>query len=87
MESSDDGYDQVNSSKWAVTQYYGKMSDLETMAGENFFRPHRAYLINFKYVDKYDASTIYLEKGTAIMSKQNYPEFVKKYIKYIQMRG
>ena len=68
-------------------EYYGKMSDLEAVAGENFFRPHRAYLINFKYVEKYDASTIYLEKGTAIMSKQNYPEFVKKYMKYIQRRG
>ena len=68
-------------------EYYGKMSDLEAVAGENFFRTHRAYLINFKYVEKYDASTIYLEKGTAIMSKQNYPEFVKKYMKYIQRRG
>ena len=68
-------------------EYYGKMSDLEVMAGDSFFRPHRAYLINFKYVEKYDASTIYLEKGTAIMSKQNYPEFVKKYMKYIQRRG
>ena len=68
-------------------EYYGKMSDLETLAGESFFRPHRAYLINFKYVEKYDASTIYLEKGTALMAKQNYSEFVKKYMKYNQKRG
>ena len=68
-------------------EYYGKMSDLESVVGDNFFRSHRAYLINFKYVEKYDASTIYLEKGTAIISKQNYPEFVKKYMKYIQRRG
>ena len=68
-------------------EYYGKMSELEALAGDSFFRPHRAYLINFKYVEKYDASTIYLEKGTVIMSKQNYPEFVKKYMKYIQKRG
>lgn len=68
-------------------EYYGKMSDLEAAAGESFFRPHRAYLVNLKYVEKYDASTIYLEKGTAIMSKQNYPEFVKKYMKYMQRRG
>lgn len=65
-------------------EYYGKMSDLEAVAGDSFFRAHRAYLINFKYVEKYDASTIYLEKGTAIMSKQNYPEFVKKYMKYMK---
>jgi len=68
-------------------EYYGKMSDLEAIVGDRFFRPHRAYLINFKYVEKYDSSTIYLENGTAIISKQNYPEFVKKYMKYIQRRG
>ena len=68
-------------------EYYGKMSDLESLAGDSFFIPHRAYLINFKYVEKYDATTIYLERGTVLMAKQNYPEFVKKYMKYIQKRG
>lgn len=67
-------------------EYYGKMSDLETFVGDSFFRPHRAYLINFKYVERYDSTTIYLERGTALMAKQNYPEFVKKYMKYIQRR-
>lgn len=68
-------------------EYYGKLSDLEALAGDSFFRPHRAYLINFKYVEKYNATTIYLEKGTVLMAKQNYPEFVKKYMKYNQRRG
>ena len=68
-------------------EYYGKMSDLETLAGENFFRPHRAYLINFKYVEKYDASTVYLEKGSVLMAKGKFPEFVKRYMKYIQRKG
>ena len=68
-------------------EYYGKMSDLEAVAGDSFFRPHRAYLVNFKYVEKYDATTIYLEKGTALMAKLKFPEFVKKYLKYIQKRG
>ena len=68
-------------------EYYGKMSDLEALAGDDFFRPHRAYLINFKYVEKYDATTIYLEKSTVLMAKQNYPEFVKKYMRYNQKRG
>lgn len=67
-------------------EYYGKLSDLESVAGDSFFRPHRAYLINFKYVEKYNATTIYLEKGTVLMAKQNYPEFVKKYMKYNQKR-
>lgn len=65
-------------------RYYGKLADLEAVAGEDFFRPHRSYLIHFKYVDRYDSATIYLEKGKALMAKQNYPLFVKKYMKYIR---
>ena len=65
-------------------EYYGKMKDLEKKAGEDFFRPHRAYLVNFRYITKYDATTIYLKKGTALMSKQNYREFVRCYLHYNQ---
>ena len=68
-------------------EYYGKMSELEALVGESFFRSHRAYLINLKYVEKYDAKTIYMEKGKVLMAKKNYPEFVKKYMKYNQRRG
>lgn len=68
-------------------EYYGKMSELENVAGEDFFRTHRAYLVNFKYVEKYDAATIYLEKGTALMAKQKFPDFVKNYMKYNQKKG
>lgn len=68
-------------------EYYGKLSDLEALVGDAFFRSHRAYLINFKYVEKYDATTIYLEKGKVLMAKQKYPEFVKRYMKYNQRRG
>ncbi len=72
--------------KDADIEYYGKMSELAAVAGENFFRTHRAYLVNFKYVEKYNSTTIYLEKGTALMAKQNFPDFVKKYMKYNQRR-
>jgi DNA-binding LytR/AlgR family response regulator len=68
-------------------EYYGKLSELEKLLGEDFFRPHRAYLIHFKYVVKYDASTIYLEQGEVLMAKQNYPNFVKQYLKYNQRKG
>ena len=67
-------------------EYYGKMSELQDMAGENFFRPHRAYLINMRYVERYDSSHIYLEKGPVTMAKQNYKCFVESYMKY-SMRG
>ncbi|MCM1049796.1 MAG: LytTR family DNA-binding domain-containing protein [Clostridiales bacterium] len=65
-------------------EYYGKLSDLEEQAGDDFFRTHRAYLVNFKYVIKYNAATVWLKKGSALMAKRNYSEFVKKYLKYNQ---
>lgn len=68
-------------------EYYGRLSDLEMQLGEDFFRPHRAYLVNFKYIVKYDASAIYLDRGMALMAKKKYPEFVKKYLKYNQRKG
>lgn len=68
-------------------EYYGRLKDLEKQAGENFFRTHRAYLVNFSYIKKYDASHIYLEKGQALMAKQQYQEFVKRYLKYNQRKG
>lgn len=68
-------------------EYYGKMSELEAQAGEDFFRPHRAYLINFQYVERYDASTIYVGKNKVLMAKQNYPGFVKNYLKYNQRKA
>ncbi len=68
-------------------EYYGKLKDLEKKAGEDFYRPHRAYLVNFNFIRKYDATTIYLKKGQALMAKQNYQGFVKSYLRYNQRKG
>ena len=68
-------------------EYYGKLQDLQNMAGEDFFRTHRAYLVHFKYVQKYDANCVTMENGTALIAKQNYPEFVRRYLKYNQRKG
>lgn len=68
-------------------EYYGKMKELQEKVGEDFYRPHRAYLVNFNYIRKYDATTIYLERGQALMAKQNYSEFVKCYLRYNQRKG
>ena len=68
-------------------EYYGKLQELSEIAGADFFRTHRAYLVHFKYVQKYDANCVTLENGTAMIAKQNYPEFVKQYLKYNQRKG
>jgi len=68
-------------------EYYGRLSDLEKQLGEDFFRAHRANLVHFKYVEKYNVSEIWMEKGHALMAKQNYAEFVKRYLRYNQRKG
>lgn len=68
-------------------EYYGRLKELEKKAGEGFYRPHRAYLVNFNFIRKYDATTIYMEKGQAPMAKQNYQGFVKCYLRYNRRKG
>lgn len=70
-----------------VVEYYGQLSDLEQMAGDDFFRPHRAYLINLKYVVQYRSDSIDMENGRVIMSKARFSEFVKAYLRYTQRKG
>ena len=68
-------------------EYYGKMKELVKKVGDEFYRTHRSFLVNFGYVRKFTASTVYLEKGQALMAKQNYGEFVKQYLRYNQRKG
>ena len=68
-------------------QYYGRLTELEKLAGEDFFRTHRAYLVHLKFVKKYDATNVYLKKGQALVSKQNYPKLVQKVLDYNRREG
>ena len=70
----------------ADIEYYGKMKELEEKTGDEFYRTHRSYLVNFEFIRKYDATTVYLKKGQALISKQNYGEFVKSYLRYNQRK-
>ncbi len=71
----------------ADIEYYGKMKELEEKAWDDFYRTHRSFLVNFGYIRKYDATTVYLERGQALMAKQNYQSFVKSYLRYNQREG
>lgn len=67
-------------------EYYGKLTDLSEQAGADFYRTHRAYLVNLKYVEKYNASTVWLEQGTALLSKKQFAGFVQQYMQYINQQ-
>lgn len=64
-------------------EYYGKLSDLSEQAGADFFRTHRAYLVNLRHVERYNATTVCLEQGTALISKKQFSGFVRQYLQYL----
>ncbi len=63
-------------------EYYGKMSDLEKVAGDDFFRVHRAYLINLSCVKSYDAKTVTVLGEEIPVARGKYQELVKSYLSY-----
>ncbi len=64
-------------------EYYGKLTDLCRQTGMDFYRTHRAYLVNLQYVERYNATTVWLEKGSVPVSKKQFAGFVKQYMQYI----
>lgn len=67
-------------------EYYGKLTDLSEQAGADFYRTHRAYLVNLHYVEKYNATTVWLEQGTALLSKKQFAGFVRQYMQFINRK-
>ena len=67
--------------------YYAKMSELEGILGNQFFRCHRGYLVNFSAVRGYDTGSIQLKNGeTILMAKQKYSAFVAAYMEFLRRK-
>lgn len=67
----------------STLEFYAKLSDLAQSLDDDFARIHRSFLVNMKYILKYNATSVTLENGENIMmAKQKYGEFVKQYLKY-----
>ena len=46
-----------------TVEYYGKISELEQRLGRDFFKSHRSYLVNLKYIVGYNSNEITLDSG------------------------
>ena len=65
-------------------EYYEKISELENRLKPDFFRIHKGYLINMKYVERYDRTEVCMKNGASLLiSKYKYQDFVKSYLEYL----
>lgn len=63
---------------------YGKIGELEMKLKDSFFRIHKGYLVNMKYVEQYNRTEVRLKNGSSLMiSKYKYQDFIKAYLEYI----
>lgn len=63
-------------------EYYGKLKEIESVTKGSFFRTHRAYLVNLKYVSSYESGKVYMKDKEVLLSKSNYSAFVKAFLHY-----
>ncbi|MDE5779455.1 MAG: LytTR family DNA-binding domain-containing protein [Lachnospiraceae bacterium] len=72
-----------------IFTYYEQIGELENkLRDKGFFRCHKSYLINLKYVDGYNRQEVILENGEKIViAKRRYEEFVQEVLKVMRENG
>ncbi len=72
-----------------VFTYYEQIGELENkLRDKGFFRCHKSYLINLKYVDVYNRQEAILENGEGIViAKRRYDEFCQEVLKVMRGNG
>ena len=63
-------------------EFYGRISELENLLGNDFFRVHRAYLINLAFVRSYDSKTVNVHGEEISVARGKYQDLIKAYLSY-----
>ena len=66
--------------------YYGKLNELEKTVGNDFFRVHRAYIINLFYIKTYDSKNVNVAGENIPIARGKYQELIKAYLSYTTRR-
>ena len=75
----------LNLASGEVVDYYERIEKLETKLDGRFFRCHRSYLINLKYLKSYKNGTAYMEGGKAVpVSRLRSREFSGVILQYMK---
>lgn len=68
-----------------IVDYYEKMENLEKKLDTRFFKCHRSYLINLKYLQNYKAGIAYLNTGETIpVSRSHQREISDAILQYMK---
>ena len=68
-----------------MVDYYERIEKLEARLGSGFFRCHRSYLINLKYLKGFKNGTAYMEGGREIpVSRLRGREFSEVILRYMK---
>ena len=71
-----------------IIEIYATMEELEGQLGEDFYRCHRAYIVNMAHITEYDNDSITITNGDKIyLTKKKYGDSVKTYMWYLQNGG
>ena len=62
-----------------ISDFYAEINN------SHFFRTHRSYILNMKYISSIDGKTVILSNGEKVIcSAKNYDEFLKNYMSYLK---
>lgn len=72
-----------------TVDYYEQIGNLEEeLRGKGFFRCHKSFLVNLKYVDSYNRQEIVLDTGDRIaIAKRRYEAFCREILEYMKRSG
>ncbi len=72
-----------------IFTYYEQIGELENkLRDKGFFRCHKSYLINLKYVDGYNRQEVILENGeNIVIAKRRYEDFCQAVLKVMRENG
>ena len=72
-----------------IFTYYEQMGKLENkLQDKGFFRCHKSYLVNLKYVDRYNRQEVILENGEKIViAKRRNEQFFREVLKTMRKNG
>ena len=72
-----------------IIETYEQIGLMEKRLREkDFFRCHKGFLVNLRYVDTYDKTQIYTEtKDTILLAKRRYDDFAMALMHYLKKEG